>query len=96
MCREELMIILEENECIVYPDLEDALVGCVENSNGEIVALYDIDKIVDIFMDRDGMTYEEAVEYYDFNVARMYVGAKTPLLANLVTEDENFFDDDVE
>lgn len=30
-------------------------------------------------MVRDGMSYEEAIEYFDYNVSGAYVGEKTPI-----------------
>jgi hypothetical protein len=96
MCKEELMIILEENECIVYPDLEDALIGFTQTFDGNVVALYDYDKIISIYMDGDGMTYEEAVECCDFNVLGGYVGAKSPMVANLIEKESDCFWEEVE
>jgi hypothetical protein len=39
---------------------------------------YDEDKVIEILMERDGMTYEEAVEYFEFNIAGAWVGESTP------------------
>jgi hypothetical protein len=30
-------------------------------------------------MQRDGMTHEEAIEFFDFNIAGAYVGEYTPI-----------------
>jgi hypothetical protein len=46
--------------------------------------LYDRDKCIDILVKRDGMSHEEAEEYFDFNVAGAYVGPFTPVFATLV------------
>ena len=40
--------------------------------------VYRTESILEILMDR-GMSYDEASEYFDFNVARTYVGVYTPL-----------------
>jgi hypothetical protein len=37
-------------------------------------------------MERDGMTYDEAVEYFNFNVSDAYVGEKTPAFIQLREE----------
>ncbi len=39
--------------------------------------LYDRSKCIEILM-RDGCTYEEAVEYFEFNVSGAWVGDRTP------------------
>ena len=42
-------------------------------------AIYRIEDIVRTLMERDGMTEEEAVEYFDFNIECAYVGQFTPI-----------------
>jgi hypothetical protein len=42
-------------------------------------AIYFIDAIIGTLMTRDGMTYEEAYEFFDFNIAGAYVGEHTPI-----------------
>jgi len=41
--------------------------------------VYDALKIVDVLMDRDGMTREEAIEYFEFNIDGAYYGKGTPV-----------------
>tara|TARA_R100001244_G_scaffold130857_2_gene103391 strand:+ start:273 stop:515 length:243 start_codon:yes stop_codon:yes gene_type:complete len=43
------------------------------------VAVYSRSKCLDILVERDGMDYEEAVEFFDFNVTGAYVGENTPV-----------------
>jgi len=79
----KLEIVLEQ-----YPDLEllkadgfdDAILGvaCLKPSS-EYVLVYSRTLCIDILMSRDKMTYEEAMEYFDFNVEGAYVGEKTPI-----------------
>lgn len=66
-----------ENEFLFADGFDDAIIG-VTYSNGEDVICYSIDKMLDIMVKRDGMTKEEAEEYFDFNVAGAYVGCLTP------------------
>ena len=40
--------------------------------------IYDVDKCIQILMDQ-GMSDEEAVEYFEFNVSGSYVGENTPI-----------------
>jgi len=57
---------------------EDALIGYgTRFSYG--VAVYSRSKCLDILVERDGMDYEEAVEFFDFNVTGAYVGENTPV-----------------
>lgn len=47
-------------------------------SLGPIVA-YDVDKMLKIMVERDGMTYEEAMEYFGYNILGAWMGENTPV-----------------
>jgi hypothetical protein len=53
---------------------------------GPVVA-YSVEKILDILINRDGMTYEEAIEYYDYNIVGAWMGELTPVF---ITNYKNF------
>lgn len=57
---------------------EDALIGVGTQCHHE-VAIYDYEKCVQILMERDGMTDEEAIEFLDFNTCGAWVGECTPV-----------------
>lgn len=82
--KEHLMEILEEEECLTADGFDDALVGCTYGAN--VVAVYDINKMVEILMG-EGTDYEDAVEFLDYNVVGAYLGEKTPLYINFVTQE---------
>ena len=42
-------------------------------------AVYSRPKCIEVLMTRDGMTHEEAEEFFSFNVEGAYVGKFTPL-----------------
>ena len=73
-----------------YPDeeflsadgFEAAIIGV---SEGKLV--YSIQKCIVILMIRDEMSYEDAIEYFDFNVRGAYMGEKTPIWV-----DDMYFD----
>ena len=72
-------------EDILYADgFEDAVIGIGQRFNYE-VAIYSSEKCIDILMERDGMTRDEAVEYMDFNVLGSYMGEHTPVF--MINED---------
>ena len=75
------MLALEENECLLANGFEDALIGITEGMNA--VAVYDYESCVHILISRWIMSYEEAVEYMDFNVTGAYVGEKTPVFVRV-------------
>ena len=67
-----------------YPDLlkadgfDEAILGVVQRIGIEAIC-YDLNKVIEILMTRDGMDEEEAWEYYQFNIANAWVGESTPL-----------------
>lgn len=73
MTRDELTDVLEEygfdcNEVIIFdnPSYDDAIVGITTSGK----AVYDYDEIINCLVNRDGMTYEEAIEWLEFNTVR--------------------------
>ena len=63
--------------------LDDAIIGVVERFAMSPVVLYDRDECVEILMGQD-MTYEEAEEFFDYNVIGSWVGDGTPCFAILI------------
>lgn len=66
---------LELEGIILYDDLDDALIGLFQQFNTYFVA-YDREKCIQILM--KDMSWEEAQEYFDFNIIGGYVGKSTP------------------
>jgi hypothetical protein len=80
---DEVAEILTESECLLADGFEGALIGYAQQFNN-VMALYDRDKCIEILVERDGMTYEIADEYFEFNTAGAWVGEKTPAFARLL------------
>ncbi len=59
-----------------------AIIGITEVDEGYRVC-YDIGRVLEILV-ITGMTEEEAIEYYDFNIAGAYVGPLTPIFIQCV------------
>lgn len=80
--RNEVHEFLSElDESVVLMDgFDDAIIGFAERINTPLLAIYDWDKMVDILMTRDGMEYEEAVEYIAYNCMGAWVGDGTPMI----------------
>ena len=60
-------------------------------SNPEVL-ISRYDKCVDIFIKRDGMTYEEAVEWMEFNVVGAWVGETTPIFVHEIPSGQKIDD----
>jgi hypothetical protein len=69
---------------IILDGLDESIVGITEEFGTGRRILYSKDKILDILMKRDLMTYSEAEEFYDYNILGLYAGEQNPVF--LVTK----------
>lgn len=58
---------------------DNAIIGIGNQFANENVLIYSADKIIDIMMKRDGMTGEEALEYFEYNIKGAWMGKDTPI-----------------
>jgi hypothetical protein len=59
--------------------LDDALIGIGYRCSKDPVAVYCISKVTKILIERDGMTEEEAEEFFSFNIGGAWYGEGTPI-----------------
>ena len=64
---------------LVADGFDDAFIGIARIFNSPPIACYDTEKCLQVLMKRDRMTYEEAQEFFEFNVIGAYVGEQTPV-----------------
>lgn len=78
---EDLYDFLEnENPIALFADgFDDAIIGYTERMNQKPIVAYSVNKIIEILVNRDGMTYEEAMEYFDYNIGGGWLGEGTPM-----------------
>ncbi len=70
--------ISDEYGDILFADgFDKACIGVARRYTGD-VACYDINMCIESLMS-DGMDYEEALEYFDYNVIGSHMGSKTPV-----------------
>jgi microsomal dipeptidase-like Zn-dependent dipeptidase len=69
-----------------YPDFEflkadgfdDCVIGYEYNWDGNMRLIYSIKGIIDKLIEQ-GMSDEDAIEYFEFNMRGAYIGEKTPI-----------------
>lgn len=69
-----------------YPDLlvlepeyfDKAIVGLAQRIGMDVVC-YDKDKVLEILCAEEEMSYEEAIEHFEFNIIGSWVGETTPV-----------------
>ena len=68
-----------EEELTTASGLDDAIIGVGVRCSQPPVVIYSVDRVIKILMDRDGMTNEEAVEFFEYKIEGAWVGNATPV-----------------
>lgn len=76
----------EYPDTIIMDGYDDCIIGICERFGQEPIIAYDKTKVLCKLVD-EGMSYDEAVEFFEFNQIGSYVGEATPCF---VTKKEHF------
>ena len=63
----------------VGDEFDGAILGLGRRCGQPDLLVYDVDKCIEILMKRDNMTQEEAVDFFEYNIAGAWVGGGTPI-----------------
>lgn len=70
-------------DALLFADgFDEAVLGIGRRATQPEVVAYDYEKCVQILVERDKMTEEEAREYMEFNVVGAFVGERTPVFVD--------------
>ena len=73
----------EEEEDFLFADgFDEAILGVGRRATQPEVVAYDYEKCVQILVERDEMTEEDAREFMEFNVVGAFVGERTPVFVD--------------
>lgn len=93
---EEIMTI--NPDAFIIDGHDNAIIGMTVQHGSLPVVLYDSNKIIDNLMMNDDMDYDDAVEFFSFNIECAYVGKNTPMflvrLDNRGVQDETRMEED--
>lgn len=82
----------EQQQYVKFDGYDNALVGVASvwdtSGNQEERLVYSGEAILTILIHRDGMSYEEAMEFISFNIERAYIGPLTPIVVWEATMEE--------
>ena len=85
----ELIAEAEYDDVLLFSncDYDGALIGVTSDNR----AVYDFDKMVSYLMEKDGFTYEDAVEWIEYNTIRSlpYFGPHAPIVMYSLEEFRN-------
>jgi uncharacterized protein YozE (UPF0346 family) len=65
---------------LLMDGFDEAFLGFSYRMNEPVIAVYSWTTMIDILVDRDGMDFDEASEYIDFNILNAWVGEQTPIV----------------
>jgi hypothetical protein len=94
MSKRDTLCELGYEDAIVFenPSYEEAIIGTSHDDR----VVYSFDKMVECLMKDDGMSYEEAVEFIEYNTIRAipYFGPNAPIV--LMNEEEIAFGEEID
>lgn len=71
--------LLDGSEALRMDGYDHCIVGVArQGGTDSLLLLYDVSKVLEALM-RDGMSYSEALEFFEFNQAGAWMGPGTPL-----------------
>ena len=70
---------MNDDKPLLADGFDSAVLGLSRGTLGSSIAVYSIDRCIDILVKRDGMSEDEAVEFMNFNVLDAYMGPMTPM-----------------
>lgn len=76
---DKILEMFPDEHFIKADGFDDAVIG-VETSSGRLV--YSIQRCIDILMEKHGMSYDDAIDYFYYNVEGAYVGERGPIWTN--------------
>ena len=75
------MISEQLDDVMLCDGFEEALIGIADQYHRKPIAVYDRNKIIEILA--KDMSYEEAEEYFDYNIFQAWVGEQTLSLIHI-------------
>jgi hypothetical protein len=76
------------NGILLADGFEEAFLGVGAAYYNPPCAIYDYDRCIDTLVG-DDCDYEQAIEYFEFNVIGAYVGPQTPLFIRIFKKEES-------
>lgn len=81
--REQIFEQYPDNEFTFLPEeFDHTIMGVIEAIGAEPKICYDREGVIQQYIE-EGMTHEEAIEYFDYNTIGSYVGETTPVFMTI-------------
>ena len=76
-----------EEELMTADGLGDAIIGVGHRCGQPPVVVYEYKKVIEILMTRDGMSQEDAEEFFTFNIGGAWMGEQTPMWMSRIVKE---------
>lgn len=81
MTKQEIIELYEDDDMLFADGFDDCIIGITSNN----IVLYYTDKMISVLI-KDGMSYEDAIDHWSFNIEGAYVGERTPIYMTVFEE----------
>jgi len=77
----EQEMIDNESKALFLDGFDEALIGCGSQYSKQLLVVYSASKIIKCLI-QQGMTEEDALDYYNYNISCAWVGDGTPFIVH--------------
>lgn len=70
-----------DSEALVIDGMDSAIIGVAQQFTNDPLVAYSMTKIIGCLTEQ-GMSYEEALEYFSFNIQGAWMGEATPIIVD--------------
>lgn len=79
---ELILEIAADQGMLIVDNFDDAIIGLASRCGQQTVIAYSVNKILDILMDQEKLSYEEALDHFSFNIEGQWIGEMTPIFVH--------------
>lgn len=79
---EVILEIAADQGMLIVDNFDDAIIGLASRCGQQTVIAYSVNKILDILMDQEKLSYEEALDHFSFNIEGQWIGEMTPIFVH--------------
>jgi len=87
LSKDLLFEVASDDGMLIWDGLDEAILGLASRCGENTVVAYDIDKIIEILIKDEGMSYIEAIEYYSFHLEGAHLGDSSPIFIRLIGDE---------
>jgi hypothetical protein len=85
LTREALVELTDDPELLFADGFDQAIVGVAQRCGQPTIVVYERQRCIELLVERDKCSPEEAEEHFGYNVEGAWVGPRTPAFLSRVT-----------